>query len=318
MSTRALILSALRETPDGVSGEEIGLELGISRAAVSKHIAALRDVGYAISGAAGRGYRLVSAPDLLTPLEVGSYLEDPTFQLHGGGVTVSTNDDARALARLGAPEYTVSLASEQTGGRGRLGRTWSSPAGGVYLSIVLRPTVPPAKIPSLSLVVGIAVVRALASFGVAATLKWPNDVRVATGKVAGISLEMSAEIDRVERVVVGLGINVARGADAEKTAGYVSDVAPGPAPRLAHLAAIVLAEVKSAYEVWRAEGFSPFVEEFSRAHDILGDEVVVRSGDGETLAAGTVVGVDPDGRLVLSSQGNEVAVASGEVTLRAE
>ncbi len=318
MSTRALILAALREAPEGISGEEIGLGLDISRAAVSKHVTALRAMGYVISGEAGRGYRLVSAPDALTPLEVGSYLDDPAFQLHGGGVTVSTNDDARALARLGAPEYTVALASGQTGGRGRLGRTWSSPEGGVYLSIVLRPTVSPAKIPSLSLVVGLAVVRALATFGIPATLKWPNDVRVATGKVAGISLEMSAEIDRVERVVVGLGINVARGEHSEKTAGYLSDIAKEPAPRLAQVAAAVLAEIKSAYEVWRSEGFAPFVEEFSRFHDILGDEVVVRSGDGETLAAGTVAGVDSDGRLVLSSHGAEVAVASGEVTLRVQ
>ena len=148
MTTRDAVLAALRDAgPAGVSGERLARELGVSRVTVGNHVGALREAGYEIEASPGTGYRLVAAPDLPLPSEVRPLLTQGFWtRLEGGGATASTNDDARRLARDGAPEGTVVLASEQTGGRGRLGRAWSSPVGGAYLSAVLRPTVAPAEL----------------------------------------------------------------------------------------------------------------------------------------------------------------------------
>ena len=125
--------------------------------------------------------------------------------LSGGGETGSTNDDARALARAGAEQGTVVLASRQIAGRGRLGRTWESPEGGAYLSAVLRPAVSPSDVSSLALVIALGVAEALEGLGLTPSVKWPNDVLVDGAKLAGVLLEMAAEADRVDWVVVGVG-----------------------------------------------------------------------------------------------------------------
>ena len=175
---RAAVLACLRRAGEGaVSGQEIANELGVSRVAVSNHIAALRESGYEIESATRRGYRLLSSPDLPFPFEVYPKIQGRFVQVVGGDVTESTNEDAKALARGGADEGAVVLAARQTRGKGRLGRTWQSPEGGLYASYVLRPSAPPVAVSSLSLVVALGVIDALESFGITgARVKWPNDV----------------------------------------------------------------------------------------------------------------------------------------------
>ncbi|HEY3317906.1 MAG TPA: biotin--[acetyl-CoA-carboxylase] ligase [Coriobacteriia bacterium] len=312
------LLAALRAAaPATVSGEALAARLGVSRVAVGKRVAALRAQGYEIEAAAGLGYRLLAAPDLPLPAEVRPLLHSCLWmRLTGGGTTGSTNDDAKALARRGAPEGTVVLASGQTGGRGRLGREWTSPPGGVYLSAVLRPPLSPAEVSPLPLVAGVGLARAFAALGAQVALKWPNDVLLDGGKLAGILVEMSAESERVEWAVVGCGVNVRPLAPAQPGAAYLGDSFAGL--RLAEVAAAVLDGLASAYADFLSAGFAAMKAEYESRSVMRGTAVTVRDAGGGLRAEGRVAGVDETGRLVVEGPQGTVAVAAGEVTLRTD
>lgn len=313
------ILAALREAaPAAASGEAIAASLGMSRAAVAKRVSGLRAAGYDIAAEAGAGYRLLAAPDLPLPSEVAPLLRSGFWvRLTGGGSTGSTNDDAKALARAGAPEGTVVLAAEQTAGRGRLGRAWASPHGGVYVSVVLRPPLAPADAAPLALVVGVGLARGFATLGAETGLKWPNDVVLGGGKVAGVLLETSAEADRAEWVVAGCGVNVRRSPGAPASAAFLADATPDATPlRLAAVAAACLDGIASAYGDFATGGFVALAEEYASRDVLAGRDVTVRDGAGEVRATGVAEGVDGSGRLIIEGQDGEVAVAAGEVTLR--
>lgn len=314
MSRRDAVLEALRSHAQGISGERIACELGVSRTAVAKHIAALREMGYRIDSIAGTGYALRETPDAPLPAEVALFLADERWQLTGGSVTGSTNDDAKALAAAGAGEFTVVLASAQEAGRGRLGRSWASPAGGVYLSVLLRPNVEPARIASLSLGVALGVSLGLERLGAAPAIKWPNDVRLECGKVAGVLIEIAAESDRVAWVVAGLGVNVRAVGEREPGATYLADVVPGVC--IPQVAAAVLDGIASTYDTWTGRGFGGLRSEFECRSALTGDAVVVRDMTGALVAEGVVTGVDAEGRLVLDGPQGESSVSAGEVTLR--
>lgn len=314
MSTHDRVLEALRARAGStLSGEALARELGVSRVAISKHVARLRAEGYAIESAPGSGYCLTESPDLPLPAEVEPLLDSSMWRLTGGPVTGSTNDDARALARAGAEEGTVVLAGRQTAGRGRFGRVWASPPGGVYLSALLRPRVAVAETGPLALVVGLGVVRGLEAVGISAKLKWPNDVLLGSCKVAGILLEMSAEADRVEWVVAGVGVNVRPGDERDPQAAYLSD--ESPSVRSARVAAAVLDGVSDAYVEWSSRGFTPLLPEYERRLSLLGGTVEVRDMTGKIRADGIVKGVDHDGRLLVAEGADIRALAAGEVTL---
>jgi BirA family transcriptional regulator, biotin operon repressor / biotin---[acetyl-CoA-carboxylase] ligase len=319
MTRREAVLAALRDAAEtGVSGEVLATRLGVSRVAIGKHVSALRAAGYEIAAEPGVGYRLLAPPDAPIPAEIAPLLSDASWMhLTGGGETASTNDDARALARAEAPEGTVVLASRQTAGRGRLGRTWESPRGGAYFSLVLRPQVAPSEIAPLALVMGLGIARGLSKeLGVEVALKWPNDVYLSGGKLAGVLLEMAAETDRVNWVVAGVGLNLRRAqgfAPAEKTA-CLDDAVPGVA--IATAVAVTLDGIAEAYAEWLRGGFSAMHSEYEARLMLIGSEVVVRDISGNVKAAGLVTGVDIDGRLLVSGVDGVQAVVAGEVTLR--
>jgi BirA family biotin operon repressor/biotin-[acetyl-CoA-carboxylase] ligase len=204
--TRRRLLGALSAADGPVSGPALADRLGVSRAAVWKHVEALRDAGFDVeSGAAG--YAVRSVPDYgSAAIEFG--LEAPyAVEYHDG--LPSTNDRARELAAEGATDAVV-VAGGQTGGRGRLDRSWHSPPGGVYASLLCRPDRPPAHVPAFTLAAAVAVTRACRDAGVDAVIKWPNDVLLAGDerKLAGILTEMEGEADRVSWLIVGVGVNV--------------------------------------------------------------------------------------------------------------
>jgi BirA family biotin operon repressor/biotin-[acetyl-CoA-carboxylase] ligase len=205
--TRRAVLDAIADGP--IRGPELADRLGVSRNAVWKHVEALRDAGFEIASG-DDGYRLDGAPEYGGPaVEFGL---DADFSVEYHDAIGSTNDRARELAG-GGEEDVVVLADEQTGSRGRLDREWSAPSGGVWLSAVLRPDLPPAHAPALTLAVAVATTDAAREAGVPAEIKWPNDVLVGdTGerggrKLAGILTEMEGEAGRVSWVVVGVGLN---------------------------------------------------------------------------------------------------------------
>jgi len=315
MNTRDKVLAALRRAGEaGLSGEALAADLGVSRVAVSKHVAALRELGYEVTASPAAGYRLVSSPDKALPTEVGPLLRDPLWcRIEGGPFVTSTNDDACTLARDGAPEGTVVVAGAQLNGRGRFGREWRSPEGGAYVSAVLRPAISPSEAGPMSLVVALGIARGLETLGVHAGIKWPNDVWIGRDKVAGVLLEMAAQGDCVEWVCAGFGINVRRDGPPESGVAYLCDHGPIGVPEAAAAALDGLAEV---YREWRVGGFAALGTEFRSRSVLTGEPVVVSDIAGVERARGIVLGVDDDGRLLVGGDGDMQAIASGEVTLR--
>jgi BirA family biotin operon repressor/biotin-[acetyl-CoA-carboxylase] ligase len=184
----------------------------VSRAAVWKHISQLRRVGYEIDTVPFAGYRLVSRPDLLLSAEIKAGLNTKRFgkEVYAFQETSSTSDAAAALARGGAEEGILVVADRQTAGRGRMGRSWESASGvGIWMSLILRPQIPPMNVPRVTITAAVAVSEVIREeTGNEAPIEWPNDVILRGKKVAGILTEMVAEQDRVEFVILGIGLNV--------------------------------------------------------------------------------------------------------------
>src|SRR5580692_3022949 len=213
MTTAAKILSALRESSDGVSGTELAERLGVSRAAVWSHIEELRRLGYGIVAGPHSGYRITGEPDALLTDDLLARLGKSRIigrDIHVFEQTTSTNDVVEKLARDGVREGVVVFAESQTRGRGRLGRKWISPARrGLWFSILLRPNLRPQETTQLTVASATALRRAIqAQTGLSPEIKWPNDILINGKKVAGILTEMSAELDRVRHVIPGIGIDV--------------------------------------------------------------------------------------------------------------
>jgi BirA family biotin operon repressor/biotin-[acetyl-CoA-carboxylase] ligase len=315
-------VSLLRSAPDCVSGAEIGRRVGISRAAVWKHVARLRRAGYRIEGTPACGYRLLESPSPVTPSEIAAHLRSKVLGrvIRYDETVDSTNRVARELARSGAVEGTVVVADGQTAGRGRLGRAWFSPPGlNLYLSVVLRPSVPPARGPQLALVAASAVAATIVELsGARPAIKWPNDVLIGGRKVAGILTEMDSEADRVTFVVVGMGINLnmAREALAPELRRTATSLRAevGREIHRAAFAGRLLAELERRYGRYTAEGFAVLREEWESYSCLTGREVTVVGGNNRT--DGRVLGIDEQGALRLRGADGVVRqILAGDVTL---
>lgn len=259
---RDQVLALLKAGDAPCSGEGMSRTLGVSRAAVWKAVEALRQEGYVISSAPHRGYRLEDSPDLLSPGELAGALAGRTVgaALLCLDTVDSTNNELKRRADT-APDGLAVLAQEQTGGRGRLGRSFVSPAGkGLYLSVLLRPQCVLADAGMLTAWTAVAVCRALERCcGVRAGIKWPNDIVLEGRKLCGIltELELEAETAALRHVIVGVGINVSQDA-----ADFGPEVAPvaislaqalGRAPRRSQLAAEVLSALDDLYRAFPAQ-----------------------------------------------------------------
>ena len=214
MSLDVQILTALRTAADGaVSGAELSQRLRVSRAAIWARIEDLRSLGYDIEASPHRGYRLVSAPDMLHADDLLSRLGRTRAigrDIRVFRETTSTNDVIEKLARDGVKEGVVVFAEAQTQGRGRLGRKWMSPARrGLWFSVLLRPDLRPQEATRLTVASATALRRAIESqTGLKPEIKWPNDILIHGRKVAGILTELSAELDHVKYLILGIGVDV--------------------------------------------------------------------------------------------------------------
>ncbi|MBY0277585.1 biotin--[acetyl-CoA-carboxylase] ligase [Candidatus Binatia bacterium] len=303
------------------SGAEVARRLGVSRAAVWKRIERLRSQGYGIEAVAGRGYRLVRDSDLLLPDAIRKHLRAKLLRgeiVHRTTID-STNRLAAEQARGGAVEGTIVVAEQQTAGRGRLGRTWVSPASvNLYMSVVLRPRIPPLEVPRLTLVAGLAVAEAIRDSGTfQPRIKWPNDVLLDGRKVAGILTELEAEADRVRFVIVGIGVNLnATRTDFPpdlKTKATSLLLAGGAPVDRAAFTGRLLTRLDAAYAAFLSGGFAALRHRYEELHGLVGLAVTI---DGTPPLAGTVRGVDDGGALLVESGGALQRVVSGEVTLR--
>lgn len=208
MSKEEIREALIEELGSWTSGEKLAESLEISRAAVWKHVQSLRSEGYEIE-ASKRGYRLAALPDLICEdlVKSGLRTEFVGRKIRHHPALASTNIEAKRIA-LSAKSGTVVVAEVQTLGRGRMERSWRSPKGGVWMSVILKPEIPPALAPQLNMAAAVAVSRALEGlYGLEAKIKWPNDILVGEKKVCGILTEIGAEMDLLEYAVVGIGIN---------------------------------------------------------------------------------------------------------------
>ncbi len=229
----------------------------------------------------------------------------------------STNDLAKRLAEIPVPEGTVVVAEHQTAGRGRLGRPWSSPRGGVWLSVILKPGLPLEQVPLIGLAASIAAARAIrATTGLLARVKWPNDVLIDGQKVAGILVEAGPGADWV---VVGIGINanVAQG-DLPKEAAYPVtslEAALGHPVDRSALVRALLRELERQYDVLRVAGAAATVRRWREIADTLGR--VVRVEIGGTALEGLARDIDESGALLVQQpDGTCQRVIAGEITVR--
>jgi len=319
---RREILRALRERHGShVSGAELAARLGASKVAIWKHIQALRKEGYDIDSKPKIGYRLVAAPDLLLPYEVEDGLRTDFIgkEIHHHRQVSSTQEAAKGLAAEGAKEGTAVIAEIQARGKGRRGREWHSPAGGVYMSVILMPQMSPARAPLLTLLAGVAVAKVLRHlYDLKAELKWPNDVMVDDRKICGILTEMTAETEAVDYCIVGIGINAnIKLADfpskfRETTTSLKEEL--GKNVSRAELVRRLLEEMERLYNVFREGGPAPILKEWKALTNTLG--ALVRITDTGVIE-GRAVDVDQDGALIVElADGSLKRVIAGDVSLR--
>ncbi|MCX7773207.1 MAG: biotin--[acetyl-CoA-carboxylase] ligase [Clostridia bacterium] len=307
-----------------VSGEQLSQQLGITRAAIWKRIAVLKKQGFQIEAVTNKGYRLNMLQLPYGKAAVQSHLKTSLFghELHYYPEVDSTNTLLKRLASEGAPHGTVVIADCQTAGRGRLGRTWmSSPGLGVWMSLLLRPPLHPTEVQSLTLAAAVAVCRALETLTIKNVgIKWPNDILIGGKKVCGILTELSAEIERVSWVVLGIGINVNHTiddfpAELRVTATSLGLEQKGESLDRSRLAAAILNAAEEVYEGFLQNGSAWMTEEWKKRSSTLGKRVRLLSPQGEENAV--AIDVTPDGKLIVKKEDGTIKeVLSGEISLR--
>ncbi|MCC6961685.1 MAG: biotin--[acetyl-CoA-carboxylase] ligase [candidate division Zixibacteria bacterium] len=288
---------------------------------IARALKELENWGYGLLSNAEGGVRYGSSPDVLFPHEIEHGLEarliaQNIFSLDRVG---STNTLAHKYAERGQPEGTLIIAERQTAGKGRLGRTWHSPAGcGLYFSLILRPPISPAQAPGISLITALAIVEAIrASSKLKAQLKWPNDVLCEGCKVAGVLTELAAELDRVRYVVVGIGINVNHQAEdfppaLRDKAGSLRQLVGAPIDRI-KLLQLVLSRFEFNYQRFVRSGLKDAVKSIRRYSAVLGKPVSFQI-NGEHRS-GRAVDIDGNGLLVVEVNGKTMTLGSGEISL---
>ena len=316
------ILELLRRQEGFLSGEDIGRELSITRAAVWKGIKKLREEGYEIEAVTNRGYRLTNPETMYNKRELEQGLKTKTMgqTIYFYEETDTTNNRARELALEGAPEGTLVVAEKQTAGRGRRGKVWESPLGtGIWMSLVLRPQIAPTEASVLTLLCGLATAEAIeAETGLSAGIKWPNDILINGKKAVGILTEMDCEMSEVHFVIPGIGINV-------NTASFPPEIAEiatslylecGKTVSRRRLVHKVLERLEEHYETFlRTGSFDAMLEDYRKHCITLGKEVHVL---GREPFFAEALDITPEGELLVrrADNGKEEVVFSGEVSIR--
>ncbi|MDD5170467.1 MAG: biotin--[acetyl-CoA-carboxylase] ligase [Syntrophales bacterium] len=325
-STREIMLDLLKKSQEGgwVSGQLLAEVTAMTRSAVWKQIMVLREEGYRIEALTRRGYRLLDIPDKLLVSEIRDGLKTEVIgkkEIFHYKQTDSTNRRAKELAAANVAEGTLVIAEEQTQGRGRLDRQWFSPAGqGIYMSLIIRPSLFPAQATRMVLLTAVAVAEALIdTTGLDVMIKWPNDILVRGRKLAGILMEVAMEMDAIDYMVVGLGVNVNIGEDQfpEVFRGQATSIlmeTGRPFLRL-QLLRRILESFEHHYRLFQEAGYDPIVQRFRALTDIVGRQISVQTINGSF--SGEVMDFDPDGFLVLrDNKGDDIRIYSGDVTIR--
>lgn len=305
-----------------LSGEEISNKLAVSRTAIWKQINGLKEEGYVIESVPRKGYKLLSMPDIFMKEEILINLKTKEIgqNLYVYDEVETTNSIAKKLAAEGSANGTVVVAEKQTKGKGRLNRYWESPKGkGIWFSIVLKPAIKPFLAPQLTFVSAVAVCRALRkTTGLEVYIKWPNDIVCMGRKLCGISTELNAEIDIINYIVVGIGLNVKQDINdfpEELTEKAISlKMADEKEYRRAEVLEDILYEFESEYQQYLESGFAGVLQHWRELNTTIGKDVIVISLD--ERYKGTAIDVDEEGYLLVQNEEGLQRVIAGDVSIR--
>jgi BirA family biotin operon repressor/biotin-[acetyl-CoA-carboxylase] ligase len=204
------ILNELKTAKDYISGEYLSSTLNVSRTAIWKHIKNLKSKGYIIEGISNRGYKLISSPDLLNKSELLPLIKTSIIGkniIHFNDID-STNIKAKELAQKNIEDGSIIIAEKQTLSSGRFNRKWVSPSGGLWFTLILRPTIPPTEAPKITQIAAASIYKTLMAFNINTTIKWPNDILLNDKKLCGILAEMKCDMDSVHYLILGIGMNI--------------------------------------------------------------------------------------------------------------
>lgn len=312
------ILEQLKKSTGYVSGQELCRTFGVSRTAVWKCINRLQEDGYRIEAVRNKGYHLISSPDVLTEGEIAPLLPEHMTLLVFEEVD-STNEEAKRLAAKENCHGTLVIAEKQTGGKGRRGRNWESPAGsGIWMTLVIQDDILPERASMLTLVAAMAVREGIENAaGLSCEIKWPNDIVSDGKKVCGILTEMSAEEGYVHYIAIGIGINCNMESFPTEIAATASSIKliTGRAVHRADVVGCVMQAFFRYYDRFKVTHDMRLLKEEYDSYLInRGRGVLVLDSSGEYKANG--IGLADDGALVIETEGERKSIYSGEVSVR--
>lgn len=315
------ILQLLRKCDGYVSGQEICNELGVSRTAVWKNINSLKEEGYQIDSVNNKGYKLLTQPDLINEIRIREYLRTKWL---GNSIVYlpevnSTNVQAKKLGEDGAKNGTVIVTECQTDGRGRRGKNWFSPKGNCYFSILLRPDLLAKNASMITLVAALAVAETIKKIGnIDVDIKWPNDIVANGKKICGILTESSTDMEYINYVVIGIGINVNQTEFSDEIIDRASSVCLEAKKEInrAELVACFLESFESYYEKFLdTNDLSKLEKEYNSLLINRNREVRVIEGNQERILK--AIGIDQYGKLIVEDEyGKKESILSGEVSVR--
>lgn len=307
-----------------ISGEEISSGLNVSRTAVWKYINQLKNMGYVIESQTKKGYMLIESPDSILPQEIKENIDTEFI-----GQTIkfldevdSTNIYAKRLAEEDFVDGTVVLAEEQLKGKGRMGRAWASPRGkGIWMTIMLKPRINPSDAAKITLLTACAVCTAIEEVcGINPKIKWPNDIVLNGKKLCGILTEMNVELDEINYLIVGIGVNV--NTDQSDFPEELHNIATsikiekGNSVIRRKLVGTIINKFEKYYKAFVSKGsIKDYISEYKERSAVLGKEVRVLSASLDTQ--GTVVDISEEGQLLLKQKDGSIKeIISGEVSVR--
>ena len=316
------ILRLLKESDTYISGQQLCEQFQVSRTAIWKVIDQLKKEGYEIEAVRNRGYRLLESPDIMSEAEIRSLMDT---EWAGKNIVYfdeidSTNNRAKELGEKDGAHGTLFVADMQVAGKGRRGRVWKSPSGSsIYMTILLYPDIPPVKAPQLTLLMAIAVAEGIQEVtGLETKIKWPNDIVVNGRKICGILTEMSTEIDYINHVVIGAGINVNQDTfsdDIKATASSLK-LELGKSVKRSELIAAVMKSFEKCYEIFIE------TEDLSGLQELYNSMLVNRDQEVKVLEPGNeykahAIGINQTGELIVRTpDGKEKEIYAGEVSVR--
>ncbi|MCM3091288.1 MULTISPECIES: biotin--[acetyl-CoA-carboxylase] ligase [unclassified Cytobacillus] len=307
-----------------LSGQYLADLIGCSRTAVWKHIEELRKEGFELEAVRRKGYRIIKTPEKVTPDEIRLGLQTETLgrQIHHEESVDSTQKIAHRLAYEGAQEGTIVIAEEQLSGRGRMDRRWHSPKStGIWMSVILRPNIPPPKAPQLTLITAVAVVQAIEELtDLSPQIKWPNDILMNGKKVTGILTELQADADRIISIIIGIGINVNQQLDDYpdelKEVATSLSIEKGEKLSRAELIKILLGKLENLYKLYLEKGFYPIKLLWESYAVSIGKSLTARTITGSIY--GKALGITDDGVLMIEDSSGKVHhVYSADIELDA-